>query len=126
MQLRWRLVCDADGAASGWWIDDIAFDTLLQVCDTQPCGVPGEVQITDVSKAGEGVLLEWLTDPVCLDFRIWRSSDPDEAGDFVDVTSEDADPTDTDFLDVSGHAILYWIIQAHGPDGNGVWGHFGQ
>jgi len=126
VQFRWRLVCDAANTETGWWIDDIAVHLEDASCDAHPCGVPGEVLLTAVSKNMDDVLLEWGTDPVCLDFRVWRSSDPHQAGSYVDVTMEDPDPSDASFLDTTGGSVLYWIIQGHGPDGDGPWGHYGQ
>jgi hypothetical protein len=124
IQLRWRLTCDSAVASAGWWIDDVVLHSEEAVCDSSPCGVPGEVQLTSMSMNSPDVLIEWLSDPLCLDFKIWRSADPMQAATFVDVTAEDADPTDASFLDTSGEPLLFWIIQAHGPDGSGPWGHY--
>jgi subtilisin-like proprotein convertase family protein len=123
-QFRWRLTCDAATARTGWWIDDILLHTYHEICDRAPCGVPGEVQLRSVTKSDEDVLVEWFGDPVCIEFTVWRSSDPSAQEVFQDVTAEDPDPTDTLFLDTSGGDLLYWIIVGRGPDGDGPWGHF--
>jgi hypothetical protein len=78
------------------------------VCDVPPCGVPDEVRLTALSRDSEGVSLEWVPDPLCLNVRVWRSADPGDAG----------------FLDGSAEPLLFWIIQGHGPDGDGPWGHY--
>ena len=124
--LRRRLTCDGSVNRVGWWVDDITLHTHEVLFDAYACGVPGAVQLMDVSRSVDDVLLSWWDDPVCLDFRVWRSSDPSQAGYFVDVTGEDADPTDTSFLDTSGDPLLFFIVEGRGPDGYGPWGHFGQ
>jgi hypothetical protein len=126
VKLRWRLICDSSIASAGWWIDDVVVHSEEAVCDSSPCGVPGEVQLTSLSMNSPDVLIEWLSDPLCLDFKVWRTADPMQEATFVDVTAEDADPTDAKFLDTSGEPLLFWIIQGHGPDGNGPWGHYGR
>jgi subtilisin-like proprotein convertase family protein len=126
VRLRWRLAFDDNLlTANGWWIDDIVVQTQEEACDAHACGVPGEVQLTDVRKTVDGVQVEWWNDPVCFDFRVWRSTDPTAAAQFVDVTSEDPDPTDNGFLDTHAGS-LFWIIEGSGPDGDGPWGHYGQ
>jgi hypothetical protein len=120
------MTCDGSVSESGWWIDDITVSTHPELCDAHACGVPGEVALSTVAKVGTDVELGWWDDPVCTQFRVWRSSDPTGAGQFSDVTAEDADPTDATFRDSSGGDLIYWIIEAVGPDGDGPWGHFGQ
>ena len=71
-------------------------------------------------------MLEWWEDPLCIDFRVWRSTDPASAGGFVDATAEDPDSTDCTFRDSNGADALYWVIEAIGPDGVGPWGHYDQ
>jgi subtilisin-like proprotein convertase family protein len=123
-RFRWRLTCDSATARIGWWIDDIVLHTYTEICDRHPCGVPGEVHLRSVTKDADDALLEWFTDPVCIEFTVWRSSDPTTQEAFEDVTVEDPDPTDTLFLDTSDGNLLYWIIVGRGPDGDGPWGHF--
>jgi hypothetical protein len=126
VRLRWRLACDDNELTGpGWWIDDVVVQTYEALCDAHACGVPGEVELTDVRKTVDGVYLEWWDNPVCLDFRVWRSTDPTAAAQFIDVTSEDSDPADTGFLDTT-EGSLFWIIEGRGPDGDGPWGHYGQ
>ena len=116
---------DASVTRNGWWVDDITVMSHEDLCDANPCGVPGEVSIISVSKDAGDVILEWWDDPVCQDFMVWRSSDPSTSAAFDDVTSEDPDPVDYIFRDTSGGGLLYWIIQGSGPDGDGPWGHYG-
>jgi len=126
VRFKWRVGSAFLGSGSGWWIDDIEVRTFDEPCDAHACGIPGEVKLTAVSKAGGDVLLEWWENPLCVDHRIWRSSDPSGAGAFVDVTGEDPDSTDCMFQDGNGSSVLYWIIEGIGPDGAGPWGHYGQ
>jgi hypothetical protein len=126
VSFRWRLGSGFFGTGTGWWIDDVVVSTHDEPCDTHACGIPGEVRLDRLSKQTGDVVLEWREDPLCVDFRIWRSTDPASAGGFVDVTGEDPDSTDCIFLDTSGGAELYWIIEAIGPDGDGPWGHYGE
>jgi subtilisin-like proprotein convertase family protein len=123
--LRWRLTCDGSVSRTGWWVDDVTVETHEELCDAQPCGVPGEVTLASVWKDGADVVLEWWDDPVCTEFVVWRSPDPTSGGSFVDVTGEDPDPTDTTFRDSSVGDVAYWIVQGRGPDGDGAWGHYG-
>jgi hypothetical protein len=100
--------------------------TYDEPCDTHACGIPGEVNLTAMSKSGGDVVLEWWENPLCIDHRVWRSTDPTSAGGFVDVTGEDPDSTDCIFEDGNGSSVIYWIIEGIGPDGDGPWGHYGQ
>jgi uncharacterized repeat protein (TIGR01451 family) len=123
-QFRWRLTSDSATALDGWWIDDITFHADYEWCDDHLCGVPGEVTLTSVTRQGDDVALRWRGDLLCMEYRIWRSSDPTSPGGFADVTVEDPDPCDTTFVDTSGGDTLYWIVVGHGPEGDGPWGHF--
>jgi subtilisin-like proprotein convertase family protein len=126
VRFRWRMTCDGSVSRNGWWIDDIVVDTTELLCDAHPCGVPGEVRITSVTRQGNEVDLEWRDDPLCLEFGVFRAADPSQASAFDDVTAEDPDPTDTLFHDASGDPFLCWIVEGRGPDGTGPWGHFGR
>ncbi|MCP3979687.1 MAG: hypothetical protein GY716_10230 [bacterium] len=119
VKLRWRLTCDDATERSGWWIDDVKVHSHEEQCDVAACGVPGPVRIVDVVRVGDDVRLEWWDDPLCIEYRVWRSTDPTDVGNFVDVTAEDGDATDTLFLDQNGASTLYWLVQATGPDGTG-------
>jgi uncharacterized repeat protein (TIGR01451 family) len=121
---RWRLACDSATGGNGWWVDDIVFQMDYELCDDHLCGIPDEVMLTQVSKQGEDVLLEWRGDILCIEYGVWRASDPTTPGGFADVTVEDPDPCDTLFVDSSGGDLLYWIIVGHGPEGDGPWGHY--
>jgi hypothetical protein len=126
VRFRWRMTCDGSVAETGWWVDDIRVEATEQVCDAHSCAVPGEVRLEDVYRDGGDTVLEWWDDPVCTEFRVWRSDDPTREEAFTDVTGEDPDPTDTRFRDASGGSFQCWIVQGVGPDGDGPWGHFGQ
>jgi subtilisin-like proprotein convertase family protein len=124
VRFKWRVGSGFLGTGTGWWIDDVEVRTYDEPCDSHACGIPGEVKLTAMSKAGGEVHLEWWENPLCIDHRIWRSSDPGSAGGFVDVTGEDPDSTDCLFNDSSGGSVIYWIIEGIGPDGDGPWGHY--
>lgn len=126
VRFRWRFVCDTSSGRTGWWVDDIIVDSNEEVCDGHACGIPGEMRVTGVSRDGADVLLEWWADPLCLEFRVWRSADASSQSSFADVSAEDPDPSDTQFRDSSSGSLLYWIIQGVGPDGDGPWGHYGM
>lgn len=126
VRFRWHYACDTSSSLTGWWVDDIVVETSEKVCDASVCGVPGEVELTAVTKEGAEVLLEWWSDPLCLTYQVWRSSDPTTASAFTDVTSEDPDPSDNLFRDASGGEFRCWIVVGEGPDGVGPWGHYGR
>jgi subtilisin-like proprotein convertase family protein len=126
VRFRWRLTCDGSVAKTGWWVDDIRVQDTEQVCDAHPCAVPGEVRLEQVWRDAGETVLSWWDDPVCTEFRVWRSDDPTGEDAFSDVTAEDPDPTDTRFRDGSGGSFRCWIVQGIGPDGDGPWGHFGR
>jgi hypothetical protein len=63
---------------------------------------------------------------LCIEYRVWRASDPTAQTAFTDVTAEDPDPCDTSFLDSSGGDLSYWVVVGRGPEGDGPWGHYGH
>ena len=79
-----------------------------------------------LEKDGQDIILQWLEDQVASDYIIRRSSDPTNAGAFLDVTIEDGQPTDTLFRDRSDGSPLFWIVQGNGPKGGGLWGHYSR
>jgi len=100
------LTCDLLRAGPGWWVDDVRVQTHDEPCDARACGVPGEVRLASVDKQGGEVVLEWGGDPLCLEFVVWRSTDPTEAATLVNVTNEDPDPTDLIFRDAEEAPLL--------------------
>lgn len=124
VQFRFRLSCDGSVNKTGWWVDDIKVTSQHQICDTHPCGIPLEVKNVLVNRSGNQALVSWWADPLAISYQVWRSSNPQAAANFSEVTAEDPDPTDNQFLDSSPATYLCWIIQAVGPDGPGPWGHF--
>ena len=79
-----------------------------------------------MARSGGDALVSWKADVLALDYRVFRSADPSEAGSFQDVSAEDGDTTDNRFLDTSGGSLAAFIVTAVGPDGEGPWGHFGN
>jgi subtilisin-like proprotein convertase family protein len=126
IRVSWRLTCNEGEIRKGWWIDDVTVYSNEELCDAFACGVPPEVLMTSMYKQSGDVVMEWLYDPLCVSFRVWRSADPTVAGGYVEVTGEDPDPTDIQFVDTSNDDVLFWIIQGTGPDGDGPWGHYSQ
>ena len=84
------------------------------------------MRLRDSAVVPEGVLLSWWVYPGLDSYRVYRSSDPSSAATFVDVTSEDADATDTIFLDTSPGPLWFYLVTGVGPEGEGPLGHFGQ
>lgn len=126
VKFRFRLGCDSSVSRTGWWVDDITVSSQSRVCDAQACGIPGEAKNVQVARSGSQAVVTWWADPLALTFKVWRSSDPQAAANFTDVTGEDPNPADSEFRDANPGPFLCWIIQAVGPDGQGPWGHFAQ
>ncbi len=126
VKFRFRLGCDESKKKFGWWIDDVIVNTQGRNCDSNACGIPGEVEQVRVSKSGGNIAVSWDPNALAVQYKVYRSSDPTSAGAFNDVTAEDADLSDTIFLDRSDGEILYFIITADGPDSEGPWGHYSQ
>jgi carboxypeptidase D len=103
----------------------------LEAWSVDVCGRPAEaftpeVRLRDLSPDPGGTLLRWWPYPDMSSHRIYRSTDPSSAAAFVDITAQDADPTDTEFLDAGTAPVLYYLVTGVGPQGEGPKGHFGQ
>lgn len=89
-----------------------------------------EVLLQAMSLTPEGkVQLDWWPVGSAWTYRVYRSSDPSQAGAFQNVTPEDPSATDTRFLDASSStpgSLMSWLVTALGYQGEGAWGHFGQ
>jgi hypothetical protein len=57
---------------------------------------------------------------------VYRATDPSSGEEFLDVTDEDDNPSDTRFLDTSTQPLVYYLVTAVGPQGEGPKGHFGE
>ncbi len=75
---------------------------------------------------GGQVQLDWWPSSSATSYRVYRSLDASSEAAFSDVSSEDADPTDTRFQDSSGGSMLYWLVSGEGHTGEGLWDHFGH
>jgi hypothetical protein len=84
------------------------------------------MRLRDVSVEPGGTRLRWWPYPGMSSYRVYRSTDPSAAAAFLDVSAEDSDATDTLFLDPSAAPLLYYLVTAVGPQGEGPKGHFGQ
>jgi subtilisin-like proprotein convertase family protein len=112
-----------DGAAG----DTGSLDSWsLEVCGRPFEETPPEMRFHRHWVEPQGVVLEWWPYPGLDFYRVYRSTDPSTAGGFVDVTTEDADNTDTRFLDASGEPLTFYLVTGVGPNGEGPQGHFGE
>lgn len=121
-----RIGCDEKIKKRGWWVDDIVVNAQGQACDSHPCGIPGEVEQVRINKNSHDIVVSWYPDVIALQYTVYKSEDAKSANAFIEVTAEDPDPSDTTFLDRSTGSIVYFIITAVGPDGEGPWGHYEQ
>lgn len=122
--------------ASGTWsliVEDAEFINTgtVEAFSLELCSLPAEpstpeMRFRDGLARPDGALLRWWPYPGVTSYRVYRSSDPSSAGSFADVTAEDADPTDTYFLDASPAPLSYFLVTGVGPAGEGPQGHFGQ
>jgi len=118
----WQLdVTDGFNGDTGW----------LEGWSVEVCGRPAEastpeMRLRDVRIEPSGLRLHWWPYPGMNSYRVYRSADPSAAASFLDVTAEDGDATDTLFLDPSAAPLLYYLVTAVGPQGEGPKGHFGQ
>jgi subtilisin-like proprotein convertase family protein len=101
-------------------------DWTLEICSANPGGVPGEIRPLMLTKQGADGLLQWPGDSEAIAYRVWRAADPSSHLAFADVTAEDVDPTDLEFLDRSGGSPRYYIVQGLGAGGDGPWGRYGR
>lgn len=112
--------------------DNAAGDTgVLNSWSVEICANPEEtstpeMRFGDFSVDAGDVTLRWWPYPGMTSYHVYRSNDPTSAGTFVEVTSEDPDDTDTIFVDTSTDPLVYWLVTADGPQGEGPMGHFEQ
>jgi len=112
--------------------DNVGSDTgTLNSWSVEICAHPEEtstpeMKLGDFSVDAGGVTLRWWPYPGMTSYNVYRSTDPTSAGAFVEVTSEDPDDSDLEFLDTSTDPLVYWLVTADGPQGEGPMGHFGQ
>jgi carboxypeptidase D len=98
---------------------------------TRPWEIPlPEVLLCDLTRqAGGATALSWWPVGSALSYRVYRGSDPQASGSFVDVTSEDVSASDTAFTDRSASApgsLTCWLVSAVGVKGEGLLGHYGR
>jgi carboxypeptidase D len=87
---------------------------------------PPEMRFRDFSVDASTVTMRWWPYPDLTSYRIYRATDPSSAGSFVEVTAEDADPTDTAFADAGTEPVAYYLVTGVGSTGEGPKGHFGE
>jgi subtilisin-like proprotein convertase family protein len=85
-----------------------------------------QMRLRDLAVDGTGVTLRWWTYPGLDSYKVYRATDPSSAAAFLDVTAQDPDATDTQFVDNSADALVFYLVTGVGPNGEGAKGHFGQ
>jgi len=73
----------------------------------------------DIEAGPGGVVFRWWPYPGLTSYRVYRATDPTSTGNFVDVTAEDGDDTDTSFLDGSTAPLVFYLVTGVGPLGEG-------
>lgn len=115
--------------ANGTWTlevtDDFGGDNgTLNAWSLEIDGRPAEPAPPEVKFRGaemfSGVArFEWWPYSCLTSYRVYRATDPSQPANFSDVTSEDADPTDTLFDDTSADPISYFLVTGVGRNGEG-------
>jgi len=90
----------------------------MEICAPPPAGLP-EMRFRDLSAGQNDVLLRWWPYPGSDSYKVYRSTDPSSPALFFDVTGEDGDDTDTEFLDTTALPLAYYLITGVGPQGEG-------
>ena len=98
----------------------------LHVCGRPREDSVPEMRLADLARDPSGVLLRWWPYPGLASYRVYRSTDKSSSASFLDVTAEDADPTDSIFLDTSAAPLAFYLVTGVGPQEEGPWGHFGK
>jgi subtilisin-like proprotein convertase family protein len=128
-------VLDGESAVGAWKLritDHAGGDTgtlnrwSVDVCGDDPLTATPEMRLRDVDVVAGSVLLRWWPYPGLDSYRVYRSTNPVSALAFSDVTTEDGDDTDTEFLDTAVQPITYYLVTGVGSLGEGPLGHFGQ
>jgi len=128
-------VLDGESAVGAWRLritDHASGDTgtlhgwSIDVCGDDPLTATPEMRLRDLDVDAGGVVLSWWPYPGLDSYRVYRSTNPANALAFSDVTTEDGDNTDTEFLDTSVEPVTYYLVSGVGSLGEGPLGHFGQ
>ncbi len=88
------------------------------------CGRPFETTTPEIrfdriwTEPGKSILT-WWPYPGLTSYKVYRSTSLVPRDQFIDVTSEDIDPADTRFEDLSSGSIVYWLVSGVGPNGEG-------
>jgi subtilisin-like proprotein convertase family protein len=98
----------------------------LIICGQQPEEATPEMRFDDLEVEPDGVMLRWWPYPGLTNYKVYRATDPSAVENFVDVTTEDGDDTDTQFKDTSAGDLTFYIVTGVGPQGEGPKGHFGE
>jgi subtilisin-like proprotein convertase family protein len=130
------LAAFAGEPASGSWSlaieDGFSSDSgSLEAWSLRICGYPiearpPEMRFRDLTASAGSVELRWWPYPGLASYRVYRSPSPSSPSSFVDVTGEDADPTDNRFADFGTGSIAFYLVTGVGTNGESPKGHFGE
>jgi subtilisin-like proprotein convertase family protein len=91
----------------------------LEVCSRPFETSTPEIRFKEVWKEPSKTMLSWWPYPELTSYKVYRSSTLTPRENFIDVTSEDPNPTDTLFEDSSTDSLVYWLVTGIGPNGEG-------
>lgn len=94
-------------------------DWSLEICGREFEASTPEMRFSEVWKESGKTVLTWWPYLEMISYKVYRSTTLTPRENFIDVTSEDLDPTDTLFEDSSTEPIIYWLVTAVGPNGEG-------
>ncbi|MEW5807449.1 MAG: M14 family zinc carboxypeptidase [Acidobacteriota bacterium] len=115
--------------STGTWMlkvnDGVPYNTgTLNGWSIEICGRPfetstPEMRFSRIWKEPGKTVLTWWPYPDLTSYKVYRSTTLVPRDQFIDVTSEDSDPTDTRFDDSSTASSVYWLVTGVGPNGEG-------
>ncbi len=94
-------------------------DWSLEICSRPFETSTPEMRFKEVWKEPGKTMLSWWPYPELTSYKVYRSTTLTPRENFIDVTSEDPDPTDTLFEDFSTDSLIYWLVTGIGPNGEG-------
>ncbi len=91
----------------------------LEVCSRPFETSTPEMRFKEMWKEPGKTMLSWWSYPGLTSYKIYRSTTLTPRENFIDVTSEDPDPTDTLFEDSSTESLVFWLVTGIGSNGEG-------
>lgn len=119
---------NGEPAAGTWTLevnDGVPANTgTLDAWSVEICGRPfesstPEMRLRDVRREAGGTVVAWWPYPGMTSYRVYRSTAPVPRAEFLDVTAEDPDATDTTYEDTSSAPLEFWLVTGVGPKGEG-------